>query len=245
MNLFEPPKTIAWFSCGASSAVMAKYFPSDQIAYCETNSEHPDNKRFFYDCQNWFQREIICLHNPEYKDVDDVIDKTNYLSGINGARCTTELKIKVRLAYADVDDTNMIGYTVEERSRAELLVKNFPEYKFSFPLLEKGITKIMCLAIVEAANIILPWMYRAGYNHANRLGCLKSRSKDYWLMIKRDFPEIFWRRARQERRLGYHLIKSCYLDELIGEAGEYNDLTESIVCDGFCQSTLLQLENNI
>ena len=43
-------KTIAWFSCGATSAIACKYaikmYPNVEIIYIETGSSHCDNLRF-------------------------------------------------------------------------------------------------------------------------------------------------------------------------------------------------------
>ena len=44
-------RTISWFSCGAASAVATKLMPDAEPVYCETGSEHPDNERFFFDCE--------------------------------------------------------------------------------------------------------------------------------------------------------------------------------------------------
>jgi hypothetical protein len=62
------------------------------IAYCDTGSEHPDNKRFLADCENWFEHEIKVVKSKKYRDIWDVFTKTRYLVGPKGARCTTELK---------------------------------------------------------------------------------------------------------------------------------------------------------
>lgn len=235
-------RVITWFSNGASSAVLAKYFHCDEIVMCETNSEHVDNIRFKANCERWFGRKIVVLRNERYSNIDEIFEKRKFLRSPNGALCTTEMKIKLRLAYSDTDDISQMGYTIEEVDRADKLQRNFPEYQFKFPLIENRIMKADCLAMIKAAGIELPWMYRNGYSHNNCLGCVKSGSKRYWLMIKRDFPEVFWRRARQERELGYCLIKGVYLDELTGDVAAAPDNDDHIQCDMYCQSVLLQME---
>ena len=54
-------RTVSWFSCGAASAVATKLSKPDVIVYCEVIEEHPDNKRFLKDCEEWFNQEIIIL----------------------------------------------------------------------------------------------------------------------------------------------------------------------------------------
>ena len=43
-------RTVIWFSCGAASAVMTKIVlkeePDAHVVYCDTGSEHYDNRRF-------------------------------------------------------------------------------------------------------------------------------------------------------------------------------------------------------
>jgi len=85
-------KTIVWFSCGAPSAVCAKLCKGAEIVYCDTGSEHPDNKRFLKDVEKWTGRKVNILKSTKYGDIWDVFQKTRYLSGVNGARCTLELK---------------------------------------------------------------------------------------------------------------------------------------------------------
>jgi hypothetical protein len=90
-------RRVAWFSCGAASAIATKLSQPDVIAYCETGSEHPDNKRFMRDLEEWFGQEITILQNPKFKDTWDVWEKRRYLAGIAGAPCTGELKVEPRL----------------------------------------------------------------------------------------------------------------------------------------------------
>lgn len=49
---------IAWFSCGATSAVACKMalsmYDDVRIVYIETGSGHPDNERFLKDCERWY-----------------------------------------------------------------------------------------------------------------------------------------------------------------------------------------------
>ena len=118
-------RIVSWFSCGAASAVATKLAISASegrevvIAYCDTfKREHPDNRRFFSDCEKWFGQEILVLGNDDYKrDTDVVFRKTRFLVGPRGARCTAELKRSVRLEFQRPDDRVVIGYGAEEYER--------------------------------------------------------------------------------------------------------------------------------
>lgn len=238
-------KRIAWFSCGASSAVMCKLYHHNYIAYCQTFAEHPDNERFLTDCEKWFNETIVKLQSNKYIDLEHVLYKDKFLSSRYGARCTTELKIIVRNQNTEIDDVHLMGFTAEEIGRAEKLIKHFPEYTFEFPLIENGVTKDMCLGLIKESGIQMPFMYLNGCDHNNCLGCVKSGGKKYWLMIKRDFPEVFWRRARQERLCNYSMIKGIFLDELQGEIEIADNSGDHIQCDMFCQAISNELKNGI
>ena len=49
---------IAWFSCGATSAVACKMalqmYDDVRVVYIETGSGHEDNARFIKDCEKWY-----------------------------------------------------------------------------------------------------------------------------------------------------------------------------------------------
>lgn len=237
-------RTVAWFSCGVTSAVAAKLAverdPHTVVAYCDTGSEHADNKRFLADCARWLGREILVLRSPLYADIWDVFTKTRYLAGVNGARCTTELKKLVRRAFERPTDTQVFGFDRDERSRADKFRANNPEVTAWFPLIESHLSKADCLARIQNAGIELPAMYRLGYRNNNCIGCVKGQA-GYWNKIRRDFPEVFSRMAGVERQLDVALNKSyagdglrkrVFLDELDPSAGRYEDL--EIVCGLFC-----------
>ena len=47
-------------------------------------------------------------------------------------------------------------------------------------------------------------------------------SMGYWNRIRKDFPEVFERRAREERAIGHSCIKGHFLDELDPNAGNFD-----------------------
>lgn len=240
-------RVLSWFSCGAASAVATKLALQKykcEVIYCDTGSEHPDNKRFLNDVAEWLGCKVIILKSKKYNDIWDVFDKTRYLAGIKGARCTTELKKKLRLDYQRADDLHIFGYTVEEKHRVKRLANNSPELYLEFPLVDNQLSKQDCLALIEEQGIELPVMYKLGYRNNNCIGCVKGQA-GYWNKIRVDFPEVFERMAKTERVLNVALNKSyagdkkrkrIFLDELPKDMGKYKTELD-IDCGLMCQIT--------
>lgn len=223
----ERPRMLCWFSCGAASAVAAKkaisyYEESHEIivCYCNTlSSEHPDNKRFLQQASVWLGREIMVLSSTDYTSVDDVIERTRYMSGVRGARCTTELKKVPRLQFAQPDDIHIFGFTVNEGKRIREFEQRNPDMRLKWVLRDLGISKVDCYNILTGAGLRLPAMYLLGFDNNNCPGCVKASSPWYWDMIRQHFPEVFNRRCAQSRALGVRLVEikhhvRIFLDEL-------------------------------
>lgn len=211
-------RMVCWFSCGAASAVATKLAIEENkkaespkeliVASIFLADEHPDSERFKDECSNWFGQEIINLQNDKYNaSVDCVIKKTRYMSGVRGARCTKELKKQVRLDWQKPDDVHVFGMTVEEEHRIDNLQDSEPELELWAPLIDKGYTKPDCFKILNDAGIELPEMYKLGYHNNNCIGCLKAAGAGYWNKIRVDFPDVFERRAHQEKMINVALVK--------------------------------------
>lgn len=229
-------RIVCWFSCGVTSAVATKLtiqkYKKDypiEIAYCDTGSEHPDNKRFLQDCEEWFGQKINVLKNPKYKDTWDVYEKDKYLVGIEGARCSLKLKKEVRQTFENIDtDLQIFGYDFDEKKRIDRFTKNNPEVNVEFPLFENEITKTDCLVMLYNLEIEIPTMYKLGYKNNNCIGCVKG-AKGYWNKIRKDFPDVFERMAKKERELGIRInvmgkkgkVVRVFLDELSPNKGNY------------------------
>ena len=205
-------RTVSWFSCGAASAVATKLAlkdnPDTVIAYCEVKEEHPDNKRFLKDCQEWFGKEIIILGNDEYKrSIYEVFWRRKYMSGVAGAPCTGLLKKEMREIFQEPDDIHVFGYTCEEEDRLNRFIDANNEINVITPLIDKGLSKSDVLAMIENAGIELPEMYKLGYKNNNCMGCVKAASVAYWKKIQIDFPKMFNRAAGMELMTGCKLCK--------------------------------------
>lgn len=208
-------RRIRWFSSGAASAVAAKIDISEfgladgcVVQSC-TGSEDDDNHRFRRDAAAWLGCDVAVIKSETYSDTWSVWEKRRYLSGFNGAPCTGELKVVPRLNFQLPSDVHIFGYTADplDRNRAENLRRRYPDLNVYFPLVERGITKANCLAMIERAGIALPRSYAMGFPNANCLksGCSKATSPDYWALHRKHFPDGFARTAALARELGVKL----------------------------------------
>jgi len=231
----ENERVVCWFSCGVTSAVATKialdiWSDSEvRIVYCDTRSEHPDNHRFMDDCEKWYGHEIERLGSEKYHDIWDVFEKTRYLVGVAGARCTAELKKKIRFAYQRPDDIQVYGFDSSENVRAERFRENNFEIDLRTPLIDRGMSKKDCAEVVMRAGIEVPEMYRLGFAHANCPACPKGQM-GHWNLVRRVFPDIFERMSKVERDLDVAINKTyagdgerkrVFLDELDPDAGNY------------------------
>lgn len=238
-------RVVCWFSHGAASAVATKMtiakFPDCTIACIDTGAEHSDNDRFRDECEGWFGKRIQILKSPLYTDTWDVWEKTRYLVGPTGARCTAELKKKVRFAFQQPDDLNIFGYTADTNDwiRADRFQEQNPGVDVWFPLIEARLSKGDCLALIERAGIELPAMYKLGYSNNNCIGCVKG-GMGYWNKIRVDFPDVFQRMAELERRMNNTVLRRngqpIFLDELEPDRGRYHGEVATD-CSLDCQTT--------
>lgn len=251
-------RVICWFSHGAASAVAAKlaieeYGPDNVlIVCCDTRpSEHHDNYRFSIDCELWFGQVITFIQNSDFETIDEVFERTKYMSGQHGARCTTELKRIPRLKFQEADDIHIWGYTAGEIKRINKFKLNNPDMICRWILREKRITKDRCYEILKEAGIRLPKMYdlfddedrerykQGGFDNNNCPGCVKASSPWYWDMVRKYFPEVFKRRAEQSRAIGRRLVeitrhKRIFLDELPPGPFKKRKKKENLSCGPEC-----------
>lgn len=242
------PRTVSWFSHGVASAVATKLTIASQtepvdIVCCEIKEEHPDNKRFLKDCEKWFGQKITVLGNDEYKrSIDEVFWRKKYMAGVAGAPCTMELKKKVRQDFERPNDIQVFGYTAEEQNRVDRFIDGNNGVDLLTPLVDKGLGKQDCLAMVENAGIELPAMYKLGYKNNNCCGCVKAQSPAYWKKIQIDFPKRFRIMAGMEMITGARICKytkdgeehRIRLTELPDHIEPMDD-TVDIQCGIFCQ----------
>lgn len=239
-------RIVCRFSCGAASAVATKLTLSKYgrervvITYSDPGSEHSDNKRFMTDCERWFDHPVIVLKSGKYDDTWAVWESEKFITSRHGAACTGLLKRAPTYEFQLPGDILVFGYTAEERERAKRFREQNFEQPFETPLIEAGLDKADCLAIIERAGIELPRMYKLGYRNNNCIGCPKG-GMGYWNKIRKDFPEVFERMAAIQRRLGpgsgfwreRDTGVRIRLDDLAADRGDHNsepDIECSLMC---------------
>lgn len=241
---------LAWFSAGAASAVATKLalhdYPDVTVYRIDVGSEHPDNVRFANECAEWFGQPVHTLKSEKYPDTWAVWERERYLVGPTGAKCTLELKKRVRWSVERGYDAQVFGYTADPRdsARADRFRLLNPEVRLATPLIDRGLTKSDCLAMVDRAGIQLPVMYELGYENNNCIGCVKG-GMGYWNKVRRDFPDTFDRMAKLERHLDRTVIRQdgqpIYLDELDPDRGNFADEPD-MDCSLLCALTETELE---
>ena len=220
--------------------VLKEYGGAD-VVYCDTGSEHPDNTRFMADVERWLGIKVTVLKSEKYRDTWEVFKQRRYLAGPRGALCTVELKKVPRFHYQRPDDIQVFGYVAGEESRAARFREQNFDVDMRTPLIDAGITKADCLAIIREAGIKLPEMYRLGYVNNNCIGCVKGGA-GYWNKIRRDFPDVFARMAAQERELDATVLRDkdgnrLFLDTLKPGVGRYS-AEPPVFCGLLCESVV-------
>jgi 3'-phosphoadenosine 5'-phosphosulfate sulfotransferase (PAPS reductase)/FAD synthetase len=234
----------------ADSHELADKYESIHFVYCDTLAyEHPDNLRFLREIEEWIDRPIEIISSKKYTDIFDVFDKTGWLVGPGGARCTTELKKVPRQEYSRPDDTHCFGLTSDEGKRIDLFEKNNPELSMDWILRDSNMTKHSCYKLLKDNGIELPAMYKLGFRNNNCRCCVKASSFGYWNRVRRLWPDIFDKMARQERKMDVAICKSyagdkkrkrVFLDEIDPNAqGRFED-EEDIECGLVCGLPLLK-----
>ena len=250
---------IGWWSAGITSAVACKMaieiyedaFQEVELIYIESGNFHPDNLRFKADCEKWYGRPIRTVYNSSgYKSQIDVVNKTKYINGPNGARCTLELKKKPRWETEELlreegkEVINQIfgfEFTRREINRAIRFSQQYPGANPLYPLIDKGLDKDACAGILVNAGIEIPEMYKMGYPNNNCIGCIKG-GQGYWNKIRVDFPEIFAQMSKAERAAGHSCIKDTFLDELDPNAGKEMKMVLPY-CGTFCEVEFADIED--
>lgn len=201
-------RILAWVD-GANSAVMTKLVLASNPAIVPVHvdlgsSVDEDSHRFIDDLEGWYGKPIIRIRSTEFANIDEVFEKRKFLSGLHGAPCTGEMKFAPRLDFQLPSDTHLWGYTADAKDvrRFVNMRSNYPELKQQAPLIEKGLTKAGCHALLANAGIRRPRVYDLGFPNGNCIGCVKASSAGYWAAVRLHFPEVWARRVDQDGRFG-------------------------------------------
>jgi hypothetical protein len=250
------------FSCGAASAVAAriciqKYGKDRDVRLVRyyVADEHPDSDRFMADCERWLGRKVEVTRSEKYADCMAVFRGRRFIKRrigkITVAPCTTELKQRVSQRYVRDEGVSIqaLGYTSEEGGRAARLRRAMPEFRLEFPLIDEGLSKADCFALVRRAGIALPAMYGLGFKSNNCRGCVKA-GYGHWRLVKKHFPARFAAFCALEREFSPRLAaeygigdglvlarisggRAPFLDEM--PPGRVDDVETETECGIFCQ----------
>lgn len=221
-------------SAGISS-FMAGYLAGDvdEWIYIDIADQHSDSMRFIKNCEKAIGKEIKVLKSKQYNCVDDcALAFGFYKRVVNGfAPCTNLLKKRVRKMWEekhkDYELTYVWGFDYKEKVRAERTIEANPQAEHEFPLIDKNLSKEDVHGMFDRLfDFPRPLMYELGYQNNNCIGCIKG-GMGYWNKIRVDFPEIFEKRAKTERKIASTILKEhdgtpIYLDELDPNRGNIN-----------------------
>jgi len=220
---------VCWVSAGVSS-FMAGWLAGDvdEWIYIDIDDQHKDSMRFIKDIEKAIGKNVEILRSEQYKTVEEcVLSFGGFRNPYNSfAPCTNWLKKRVRKKWEsehqDYDLTYVWGFDLKEKNRAERTIEANPQAKHEFPLIDKNLSKEEVHGLFERTfDFKRPLMYDLGYPNNNCIGCVKG-GMGYWNRIRKDFPEVFEARSILERKVGYSILKDCYLDELDPNRGNMN-----------------------
>lgn len=241
-------RVLAQFSCGVTSLIataltLAQHRGKREVVIVNAFivEEDEDNRRFLADCERWLQHPITVLRDQKYgASVHEVWRRKRFMKGQHGAPCSMELKRKLLASFQRPGDEIVIGYDADEQARFEDLVERNPATIFRAPLIERGLTKSDCLAMVQRAGIELPLMYRDGFENANCPGCPKG-GEGYWNRIRTVRPLVFQRvlEIQEDIGEGAYFFRNRETGERFGlkdlrpDAGRHNEPAPD--CSFFCE----------
>lgn len=239
-------RIISWYSAGAASAVSTMLAIKDHkkvdVVNIEIKEEHPDNKRFLSDCEKWFGQKIKTVGNDKYnRSIFEVFKQTKYMAGVGGAACTRLLKKEVRKQYEKPGDIQVFGYTSEEQHRVDRFIDANNDVEIITPLIDRGLTKQDCLAIVQDAGIGLPTLYKQGFKNNKCIPCVKGGA-GYHKLMQKHYAEASAKMNSYEKLLNVNLLKCTVngevmrykLDEIPSHIPMQDDSVD-IQCGVFCQ----------
>lgn len=250
-------KKLISFSGGVESRTMAILFGNKADAiFSDTGSEHlalyaslnavEQKIRDFHD--NKFK--IFRVKNKNFESLEDYIRQYKFFPSFQQRFCTRLFKIEPIDDYLKQFENEgveiMIGLNADE---AELRTGNhglLPFVKYSYPLIENGINRNMCLQILNAAGIapnFPPYMQRGGCKFCYYKS--KNEFKAMAHIVPEEFDEIIdLEEAIQDARKGYyHIIQSIpNLREFKREAQSmifdpsemYSVINNATKCGVFC-----------
>lgn len=240
------PRVVCQFSCGAASAVATKIILAEghadvAIVYAFVLEDGEDNLRFMRDCEQWFGHPITVLRDQKYgASTFEVWRRKRFMSSFKGAPCSRELKRKVLDEFKRPSDVLVFGFDAEEQDRFDDFVERFPQFNCRAPLIERGLTKPDCLAMVQRAGLALPECYEH-FNNANCRGRCPKAGEGHWNLMRVVRPAEFRQMLDAQESIGpgAYFFRDRKTDERFGlkdlrpDAGRHDEPMPA--CSFFCE----------
>lgn len=245
------------FSGGVESRTMAILFGKNADAiFADTGSEHDALYAQIDDVERKIREfhgndfKIIKVKNNKYESLEHAIREKKFFPSFTSRFCTKDFKIdpidNYLKKFKDEGTTIMIGLNADEADKRVGNHGLLPFVKYSYPLVENGITRKMCLSILKAAGILpnFPvYMQRGGCKF-----CYYKSKKEYEamaLMNEAEFDQIIeLEEAIQDNRENYyHIIPSIknlrefkeWSKSVLFTAEEmYPVINDATMCGVFC-----------
>jgi len=190
-----------------STAVMVMLKPQSLI-FADTGAEHPETYRFIEEYAKPFVAsyggEFITVRNPKYPSLKDMALADRIIPARTHRWCTDKFKVRPIRRHlgeqANLHCRQMIGMDANEQSRAK--PSGHPGIENVFPLIERGIDRPGCKAIIQEARLPVP----------RKSGCYfcPFQSKGQWIELKQEYPELF-RIAVEIERNGANFDQGFFL----------------------------------
>lgn len=210
------------FSGGLESRTMAILFGNKADAiFSDTGSEH---KKLYEQLEDVEEKikifhnndfKVIRVSNKEHGSLENYIRENNFFPSFKARFCTRLFKIEPIDNYLRQFENEgveiMIGLNADEMDKRTGNHGLLPFVKYSYPLVDLGINRRMCVEILKAANIypdFPAYMSRGGCKF-----CYYKSKKEYQamaLMEPKEFDEIANLEAdiQDKRDKFYHIIDS-------------------------------------
>jgi 3'-phosphoadenosine 5'-phosphosulfate sulfotransferase (PAPS reductase)/FAD synthetase len=201
---------IVTLSGGITSAWVANWVIENvdrnaELIFTDPKWEHHDLYRFLHDLENYWGRKITWLEDgrtPEQLFYDQGILGNNRMPV-----CSRLLKGKVLQDYLksiDDDITLYFGIDFDEQHRSVRIKKIYDEMGIytRFPLIE---LEQFLMKDEQRKEIKYEWgieppeLYNAGFAHNNCSGGCVRQGKKSWLVLLKQYPEVYAERERVER----------------------------------------------
>lgn len=240
-------KIIVGFSGGVTSAWCAGWalrnFPKNEIVllFHDTKEEDDDTYRFIHEMST--KLDIPITERSDGRSLTELIYDENMIPNNRVPFCSRVLKIEpgekyiAELREAGITDIQKIfGFSALEERRVQVQTAMGWKLGFTarFPMIEDGITKQQAADWCQCTmGVRLPRMYKWS-EHANCPGCFRG-GKAYWLNVQTHMPEVFQRRMKLEKELGYTISSRYSLEQIQNDGLKRNVNRKESIEIGNCE----------